>query len=89
MPLLEAAHRDCPVLGIESNVLEEVLENGAFWFRAELRESLPVFRAFLDEGKRTATTARAAAIARRYSWESTARATREVYREVVASQRRG
>lgn len=84
LPLLEAANRGCPVISIDTAPLREVLAAGAFWFDAnDLMTSARRLCAFLDPAERARTQQAAAAQARRFDWNRTARMTLDVYRHAI------
>lgn len=79
LPLLEAARRHCPILAIESASVQEVIGDGAFWFREPIAQSLPEFRRFLDTTARDDVAATAARRAEDFCWSKTARQTLDAY----------
>jgi glycosyltransferase involved in cell wall biosynthesis len=85
-PPLEAMQRRIPVVASNAGSLPEVLGDGALFFDPDDRTALVenIEALMWDQRKRTAQVDRGSEIARRYTWEQTARAMATAVRGVAA-----
>jgi len=87
LPVLEALACGAPVACARASSLPEVAGEAALYFDPwdGGQIALAIQRAWTDERLRAALTTHGLQQARRFSWERTARATLEVYRQVAGS----
>ena len=84
LPMLEAMAAGCPVLACEDS-LPRVLESAALSFKARDVDGLRTLleRILTDQGTRERSVNLGREAAGRLSWDRCARATADVYREVL------
>ena len=90
LPALEALACGCPVLASDIEVLREVLADAAGYATSgsEGDWMLAIDNMVSNHGFRAALRQRGSRRAKVFSWDNTARATLEVYREIMAETAR-